>query len=271
MAPMLNKYFFIAVVFISQFCFAQNNIDHSPPDYKGGDQFKHFHERRTEISKWQINQLKTGALVVRLKTNHLLIDALTKAGKSDLATQKLNEMYIQNKIMVRAYALNYNFSKVYFMFSSSSDALLNGTKSGIFLDTNLVVDPGITLNEKYYLIAEDDYSYSSSIGFVKEDSARFVKEAGTSQQECVVILKNKYNHQLWHPFPFRVVLRASATTTKVYEKNSTGATISGEISKARTYKKFMSYIKYFNDNLNEFYNSNKNYEVTDPKIKPFLY
>ncbi len=272
MAQMLSRYFFIFIIFASSLCFAQNSIDHHPDDYKDGEQFKHFKSRRETISKWQINQLKSGALVVRLKTNHLLIDALKKSGQNDLATQKSNEVYIANRALVRAYSLYYTFSKIYFMYGTNSDALLNGGRSGIFLDSNLNVDPTIVMNEKYYLIAEDDYSYSSSIGFVREDSAKFAKEAGTGAQECVIVVKNKYNHQLWHPFPYRVALRGSTTATvKVYEKNSSGATISGEINKARTYKKVMAYVKYFNSNLNDFYNSCKGYEVTDPDIKPFLY
>ena len=45
-------------------------------DYKDPEQFKKFHKRSKIVSAWQINQLKTGALIVKLKTNKFLIEGL---------------------------------------------------------------------------------------------------------------------------------------------------------------------------------------------------
>src|SRR5687768_11119873 len=57
-------------------------------DYKDPKQHEKFYKRRNVIGAWQINKLKQGALVVRLKTNKMAIDELKKAGNTDLALEK---------------------------------------------------------------------------------------------------------------------------------------------------------------------------------------
>src|SRR3954470_23255626 len=115
----LSKYF-IFLLFISNFGFSQNGSEDiiRPQDYKDQDQFKHFYKRREAISRWQINQLKNGALLIRLHENKLLIDALKKRGQNDLATLKEQEAFALNKNIVRAITKYYDFSKVYFFYSS---------------------------------------------------------------------------------------------------------------------------------------------------------
>ncbi len=204
MVHRLNKVVCILLLFHFQNVFSQleKNV-FNRDDYKDKNQFEKFQKRRKIIGGWQINQLKTGALIVKLKTNRTLINELTKAGNIDLAEKKRLEMFITNKNIVSAYRDNLNFCKVYFIFSSSSDSLLNGTKNGIFLDSNLNVDPYIELKEKFYLIAEKDNVYNSSIGFVAEDSAKFVKEHGNASGQLVdIVVKNRFGHQLKKPFPY---------------------------------------------------------------------
>ncbi len=274
MVRSLSKIVFFLLISVSGFSQTGTDADNvqRPKDFKDDDQFKHFSKRREAVSKWQINQLKNGALLVRLKTNQMVIDALKKRGNADLAAHKENEAFIINKNIVRAYITAYKFSKVYFFLSNNSDTLLKGAKSGIFLDTNLVVDPNIKLTENYYLIAEEGISYDSSIGYVKEDSAKFVTEGGSTPVACVVVVKNKYYHQLHHPFPFRILhWGLSENTVKGYARTSSGQMITAEISKSYTSIKFLNYIANFNRNLNDYYKENKDYQVNDPDIKPFLY
>lgn len=173
-------------------------------DYKDPDQFKNFNKRRKVIAVWQINELKEGAIVVRLKNNKLLLDQLKKAGKEDMAERKVLEQYAINKNTMMSYKDFLVFCKVYFIYSNSSDSLLNGARSGIFLDTNLNIDPSIIMQENFYLLAERDYGYNSSIGFVKEDSARTITEKGNAVRQMSVVLKNKYGHQLKSPFPYQI-------------------------------------------------------------------
>lgn len=213
----LNSILFFGVLLLLQcFVFSQSNAgttDYS--DYKDGKQFEKYGKRRKIISAWQIKQLKTGALVVRLKTNKKTIDALIKQGNFKVAQQKQMEQYAINKNTMAAFIDNFKFCKVYFINSNSSDSLLKGIKSNIFLDSNLTINPSIEMNEQYYLLAERDNVYNSSIGFVKEDSAGIVNEAGGMGYEAAFVVKNKYGHQLKRPFPFYVDY-----TTKYYNVES---------------------------------------------------
>ena len=206
MARWLNK-LLIALVFIlsSLFSFSQQEeYDGNDKDYKDADQFEKFRKRSITVSAWQIHQLKEGALVVRLRTNQILIDALLKQGNKKLAREKQLEQFAINKNTLFAYKENFTFCKLYFIYSNSSDSLLEGARSGIFLDSNLVVDTSIIMNEGFYLVAERDFAYNSSIGFVPEDSARKTRERGNPVKEMAVVIKNKYGHQLKTPFPYYV-------------------------------------------------------------------
>jgi len=204
MARLLSKIIFYSLLFLFNSAICQNAEDiHRPKDYKDKKQFEKFLKKRKIVGAWQINQLRHGALVVKLKTNKILIDELRKAGNIEMAENKKLETYFINKNIMAAYRDKFTFCKVYFINSNSSDSLLRGARAGIFLDSNLTVDPAIEMKEKFYLIAEKDYVYNSSIGFVVEDSARKVIEKGNPGGEMAeAVIKNKYGHQLKKPFPY---------------------------------------------------------------------
>ncbi len=273
MALSLNKIIFAFLFAVSYCGFSQSDADKvfRPQEYKNEEQFKNFQKRRNAIGKWQINQLKNGALVVRLHNSKTLIESLRKMGKADLAAQKEQEMMAINKNIVMAFYRCYNFSKVYFFFSNHSDTLLKGARSGIFLDTNLVVDAKIEMKEKFYLLAEQDDAYNSSIGFVREDTARFIKESGNASKDCAMVIKNKYGHQLKDPFPFFVINKSTITGTPVTLVMIGGVIVRVNVEKKQRLEKHYAYVSNLNRYLFNFYNENKDYEVTDPEIKPFLY
>lgn len=300
MALSLNRIFLFVCCLFASVCFSQNAEDiHRPKDYKNKEEFERFYKRRKAIGNWQVNQLKKGALVVRLKTDKMLVEALLKEGNKTLADIKRLEMAAVNINTMKAYLKSYTFSKVYFIYSSSSDSLLRGARSGIFLDTTLNVDSSITMTENFYLLAERDYAYNSSIGFVPEDSARFEVEKGNPIKEMAVVVKNKYGHQLKKPFPYEAHDKIDLKKTALYVtyvtingvsypfnvgnktlggKNEVHTTINGEkatltIPKNLTYEKMWITIDNFNNELNRYYQSSP--PVPDDRIstdvKPFLY
>jgi len=279
---------------------AQQDDRPGDKDYKDKKQFEKFSKRRAAIGAWQINQLREGALVVRLKTNNLLINSLLKQGDTILAKEKQLETDAVNLNTIRAYVYNYTFSKVYFVYSSSSDSLL----------TNLAVSPSIEMKEKFYLLAERDYAYNSSIGFVREDSARFVKEGGYGTREMAVVVKNKYGHQLKRPFPYYTADRPEMKIqssqvifialhgisipfnvggTGRLKKGSSGQTgyVSGNsvsfkhegrrlvlfIPKYLTYQRISVAVSNFDEELKRFYRTNMSIGIDkiSPDIIPFLY
>lgn len=275
MALSLNRSFLLFFIFISVCAISQtgNNADHvfRPQEYKDQKQFEHFMRRRNAIGKWQINQLKTGALVVRLHNNKNLVESLKKMGKADLAAQKELELMAVNKNIVMAFTRFYKFSKIYFFFADHSDTLLKGARSGIFLDTNLVIDPKIEMKETFYLLAERDVAYNSSIGFVKEDTARYVKETGNASKEAAIVVKNKYGHQLKDPFPFFVLNKSTITGTPVVNVMIGGVIVPVTLEKKQRLERHYAYVSSLNKSFTKFFLENQGYEATDPDLKPFLY
>ncbi|MES2679391.1 MAG: hypothetical protein V4635_05870 [Bacteroidota bacterium] len=300
----------IGLVLTAFFVSAQEEGRPNERDYKDKKQFERFNKRRAAIGAWQINQLKEGALVVRLRTNNLLINQLLKEGDTILAREKQIETAGINLNTIKAYTYNYNFSKVYFIYSGSSDSLMNGVRKNIFLDTNLQVDPAIVMNESFYLLAERDQAYNSTIGFVKEDSARLVKEEGYGVKEMAVVVKNKYGHQLKRPFPYVAADRPDFKGGTVYVSlikinglvipfnvggigklkaasnspadkddkrtasfNYEGKRLSVHIPRYLTYERMSVSISNFNEELRIFYR--KNVRIGDEKpnaeLLPFLY
>jgi len=243
-----------------------------PKDYKDQKEFEHFYKRRQEVAKWQINQLKNGALVVRLHTNQKLIEGLKKRGESDLAAQKEHEQMAINKNIILAFTKYYTFSKVYFFFSQDSDSLLKGKRKGIFVDSNLVIDPAIEMKETFYLMAEKDEVYNSSIGFIPEDTAKYVKETGNiSFYGASMVIKNKYGHQLKDPFPVYVSIKTNISGTPVTRIKVGEAMINVKLEKKDRIERHDMYVAKLNKQLWSFYEANKDYKVEDPYIQPFLY
>lgn len=299
MAQRLNKYLFASLFFcvLINGILAQNNDRVGDKEYKDRAQHERYYRRRNVVSAWQINQLKSGALVVRLKTNQALIDALIKSNNIQLAEQKRLEILGINLNIIRAYYHLYNFSKVYFMYSNFTDTLLKGARAGIFLDTNLAIDQTIRLNEKFYLLAETDKVYNSSIGFVKEENAGFQIEKGSpSGIEFPIVIKNKYGHQLKQPFPYSSDLKFSPKIDPVVYVNYYGKLIPYHIDRPRAlsdkesylinnnlirlvipkmfaYQKFAAIVDNLNSNLIYFYQANPSPERSKHYLDaiPFLY
>ncbi len=308
MVRLLNKKVILFLVFGLSFAFVkaqEGNEYENTNDYKDPKQFEKFRKKRMIIGAWQINQLKTGALVVKLKTNINQVKAFKSVGKTEKANGKIAEAFIINKNIMMGYRDNYKFSKIYFIYSNSTDSLLNGARSGIFLDTNLTIDPNIVMDEKFYLIAEKDFAYNSSIGFVKEDSARIVTEHGNPTGNMYdIVVKNKYGHQLKRPFPYLALFTKKISgyvgPVPMYYKYEDNKITYGvdktqiEDMKATVGKKFKSPpkgfktllvdkgdayefisngINQFNYNLNQYYKESPTPELDkiDPEIKKFFY
>lgn len=302
---MINKkvLFVLGLLLLSISGITQNTQDDFHPgdkDYKDPEQFERFWRRRFIISTWQVHSLKKGALVVKLKSNSIVVDALKKRGDVRMAEKKRLEAKAMNLNICRAFRNLYKFSKIYFIYSNYSDSLQKGVRNNIFLDSNLVIDPNINMTEDFYLLAENDFIYNSSIGFVQEDSAAIVKEGGSMNgAEATIVIKNKYGHQLKKPFPY--VYYSSIGTVffrkRIYEENiyiegkyitfnvvrnpknngSVPYMFHGKPMKLIlqvdfAYENFSNYVYALNDNLFQFYQaSTKPSSAELESVKPYLY
>lgn len=275
MALSLNKIFFLTCFLFS---FGLNAQEERVNDKDYHDEsFKKFGKRTNQVAAWQIQNLKFGALVVRLQTNQRKIDAYRKIGQEKQAREVIAQTQFYNKLMIRAYIKKFDFCKVYFMYANYSDSLLKGVRKGIFIDSTLSVNPSIEMTEKFYMLAEKDHVYNSSIGFIKEDTAKYVTESGNTSIEAAMVLKNKYGHQLKSPFPF-YIKRSYRKSSSFYVQTGrfqidTGVFDDVEFTLSKDIKpeKQERYLEELNRALYNFYNRAQGTQVNDDSLKPFLY
>lgn len=152
----------------------------------------------------QIKALRTGALVVRLKTNDKSIEAYRRSGRDELADKIIAERETQNLKIAEAFKYYFTFCKVYFIYAKNTDALVKGDQN-IFLNEKLQPDTTIKLKENFYLIAEygsftsnertDEYRYNGVYNTEPSNS--------TASTSSLVILDTTLT-QLREPFPFYV-------------------------------------------------------------------
>jgi len=281
MVQKLNKFACCVFVLLTTFCVAQNDGVKSPvyTDYKSDTTYKNFDKLRYKVAYAQINALKKGALLIRLKTNSRAISKLKSVGNYDLATNLERETELENKIIMSAYKKEFTFCPVYFFYSESSDSVRKNNLSGIFVDTTLQVNSSIVCNASFFLVAEQDGIYNSSLGLVPESLAKTSRESGSYSRDAPIVVKNKYFIQLHKPFPFFQIKEGTTLNSKL-NQDGLYTDIANELIMYRKvsrntddYKRMKSYrgvVAAFNSKLESFYSEHKGAEVA-PEIKEFVY
>lgn len=246
----------------------------SDKDYHNREEFKKYHRRAVKVASWQIQNLKFGAIVIRLQNDQRKIDGYLKVGDKKSAELVMAEAQYRNRSIIYSALGQIDFCKVYFMYSQSSDSLLGGKRNNIFIDSTLKVQQNIVMNENFYVILEEDFLYQSSIGFVKEDSAKYAVERGYSNGTKPFLFKNKYGHQLKNPFPYKCgtnlfFIRKLFVRERVELEGEKAQSVKFRTRDA--YKYYSSIFGNTNIRLYNFYQRSQGEQVNDPELKPFLY
>lgn len=154
----------------------------------------------------QINALKAGALVVRLKTNDKSIEAYRKNGRNDIAERMEAERLLQNQKIVTAFKTNFDFCPVYFMYSRNTLDLLKGNEH-VFLNDTLGADTSIHLKQAYFLFAEYGTVTSNQPGDAYHYSGVNKTEPSTNTMSTsTIFISDTSLVQLAEPFPFYQVV-----------------------------------------------------------------
>ena len=282
MGQILSKYTLVVFIFITRFCFSQDEGVKPPviKEYKGDSSYANFNNLRFDVAKAQINLLKHGALLVRLKTNINTITKLKAAGNIDLATQVERETNLRNKIIIASYLQEFTFCPVYFFYSNYSDSVKNKNIKGIFLNSNLEIDPTIECKASFYLIA--DYGgkiYNSSLGIVPESVASRSNERGDPVREVAISIKNRYFIQLHNPFPY---FQIKSTSKSIVINDPNGQTSALEklydqlestkigMGEARHLHKFKGCVFLLNKLFEEYYSKSAGFKVST-ELMPYVY
>ncbi len=126
-------------------------------------QQQHSKEEAARQSREAIHRLRNGTLIVRLPSQRAKIEALQDIIQNTPADnprrkrlEKLLEQTLADKRefgenMMKAFQEAYDFSEVRFMYDTATSSLGSG-KRDVFLDENLEVHPGLSLDETPYFI-----------------------------------------------------------------------------------------------------------------------
>jgi hypothetical protein len=205
-------------IFIYTASFSQNTV--------GTEKKKSFHKQLKATTTVQINQLKDGALFVRLKTNENVLAALKKSGNTaQIAAVEKKQAEI-NHTIIAAFREQFNFSPVYFFYSNYSTAIKNKDFNHvIFLNDSLQPDTTIKFKKQHLFIAD--------FGVVEQDTARYLENqpleadgnfsvkrtntyyGGPSFGYEGLIIRSDAFVQLRHPFPYFIRTHDAALKKKV--------------------------------------------------------
>jgi hypothetical protein len=188
-----------------------------------------FKRQLNDSAKQQITRLKNGVLLVRLKTNENVVNALRKSGKADLADKVVENQKLFNQNIVSAFKENFTFCPVYFFYSNYSKEVKEGRfQQIVFLNESLQPDDKIQFPGKSFFVADfgtveqDTATYYSHSG-IEPDGNFSVKKAdyyygGPSFGYDALIIRNDQLIQLRHPFPYFIRTRGSHPKKKVIVK-----------------------------------------------------
>jgi len=187
-------------------------------DFKGISLAKKKKEK-VNLSVQQINNLKEGILLVRLKTLNRKINALEKTGNPEKATETKKLVESVNSEIIRSFKNNYSFSKVNFFYGFDSDNIKKGNFDSItFLDNSTIKEQLQELDRDKIFIADfgsiTGGDTTKTVESINEDYIYIRNDKGYSDKVPIYSYSNTYSavtgllilsdqfFQLQRPFPF---------------------------------------------------------------------
>lgn len=180
----------------------------------GKKRVSHRKQLRT-LSYEQINQLKDGALLIRLITKTNSIIALRKQQNNKLADRLEKKQAEYNLRIINAFKANFTFCPTYFFSSEySSNVGERQFDKVVFLNENLLADTSIKFDNKDFLTAEfgmieqDTAKHFSHYSYLRDSTGRLEKVGsyygGPDMGFGALIIKSDKFIQLKRPFPYYV-------------------------------------------------------------------
>jgi hypothetical protein len=142
-------------------------------------------QNRKEQAALQIEQLKKGALLIRLKTGSLQLKSMEVAGNMQEAEAYRNKLRTENEAILFAFHSQFKFCPVFFFYSNNSENVKKGDFLNCFLNEQLQPDSSLH-------IPASDYYLTAELGFTE-----------TQQINGLVVMDRDFT-QLLPPFPYLV-------------------------------------------------------------------
>lgn len=204
---MRTSILFLLAIFAANFGICQQNST-----FRGQQQSK---VERINASKTQIVELKNSFLLIRLKTGKNTIDAMLKAGQSEMAEKRQKQIDEENIRIIKSFRTEFDFCPVYFFYSDDSKFVADKQFEKVnFLNDSLQPDITVKLNPEKFFIAEwgnvqgDTASYYSHTSYEPDGNFSqgpvYVYYGGGTSDAKGLIVKDCRFYQLRSPFPFFV-------------------------------------------------------------------
>ena len=97
-------------------------------------------EYRDSVANENVQTLKDGVLLVRLRSSQKSLQALLKRGDTIGERNKAREIRLKQLEIVNAFKVKYHFSDVYFFYSHHTSAVMEKQWDGVILNDSLVSD-----------------------------------------------------------------------------------------------------------------------------------
>ncbi len=187
-----------------------------------------FRKQLNAVTKIQINQLKEGALLVRLQTKKNAIAGLRKFGKNKLADEIEKKQAAYNLNIITAFKAHFNFCPTYFFFSDySANIKERQFDKVVFLNENMLADTSIKFNYTTFLTADfgtieqDTTTYFSGYTLTPDADWSIRKDktyyGGPYLGFEAFIIRSDTFIQLRDPFPYFEKTRAAMPTRRVLD------------------------------------------------------
>ena len=155
------------------------------------------------VSRFQINDIKTRGIIVRLKTDKDRIAAYRNAGNTKVANKLEEKTKTAIKVMEYAYITNWSYSPVYFMESQNTATLMQ--KDTLIAKTyDLKRDTSIYMNhDSVYFV---DYSQLIESDYEGAKASNPSNGSGAAESGWFMVVKDHELNQLQNPMPYKAKL-----------------------------------------------------------------
>lgn len=153
-----------------------------------------------DLKDYYTQNLRGGALIVLLNLTSKNAETYRNAGNEKLANKIQQKLFDENKEIFDEYSNkeNYNYSAVYFTDANNMQAILNGEKENIFLNSNLQIDKNIKLQENFVLFLRKGTVYETTLldNYIVTKSI----PASTPKMQGVMVIYDCNNNQFVEPY-----------------------------------------------------------------------
>ncbi len=172
---------------------------------------------RKDTATDQLNNMKSGVMLIRLPTNEAKIAKLKKMGRSDLARKESATMAQFHTDILKTFEKHFTFCPVYYYYSDKSVEVRNGDLEGNLFDAKLNPISSLPFSKKQKFYAEFGFVHQEEL--TVEKNGEPVKVAGLAGKKAFVI-RTYEDLQPLRPFPYTVnyYYRGDGSLIKPVEK-----------------------------------------------------